>query len=272
VGRAQAILTQVKSVGTAESDTGKQNISTYSCTILRDHPVTYYPLDERTSSIAFDLSGNNHIGIVENGLPTNAPGLPYDPRRRKMGFTGNNSYATVNSTTPNLLDYRADFTVEAWARRTNPKRMEPYQAEAIVCKDIDRHGGHYGLMCYSSDDRNCCYLFQIGFTGEDPKGLFSTMQLPGPQIRMEMNRWYHIVGVYTQATARMLLYVDGHLVAQKSTTGTKLPQNSGPLGIAYMPGYTYFWNGQICEVAIYDHALSGEQIHRHYELGIHAKP
>lgn len=127
------------------------------------------------------------------------------------------------------------FTVEAWARPAS------LSGDRVI---VERAGlitsGNPGLPAGVKLARN----FRLGLTngipyiGFDGYGLtwnYSIVQ-SAPQFRLETNRWYHLAGVFDAASKQLRLYVNGELVAGKSTM--QIPYNG------YLAGTT---NGVIAE-------------------------
>ena len=78
---------------------------------------------------------------------------------------------------------------------------------------------------------------------------------------LEWGKWYHVVGTYDGATQR--LYVNGDLVAEDSTqSGAILYPEDAPLTFA--GGTDGGWRGWIYDSAIYDRAMSTEEVQAAY--------
>ncbi|GGK04365.1 hypothetical protein GCM10010123_37880 [Pilimelia anulata] len=79
------------------------------------------------------------------------------------------------------------------------------------------------------------------------------------------NRWYHVVGVYDDATDSMYTYVDGVASAARSYTDAMegTPNTSQPLraGVRQLSGVNDAWfKGQVAELRTYQRALSAADI------------
>ena len=82
-------------------------------------------------------------------------------------------------------------------------------------------------------------------------------------------QWHHVVAVHDGTNSLVQLYVDGSLAtsAMTSFTGGWVSQkeiNFGYYKVIYGPPY-YHFAGTLDEIAIYDRALSPEEIAYHYE-------
>ncbi|MBX3233136.1 MAG: LamG domain-containing protein [Labilithrix sp.] len=82
------------------------------------------------------------------------------------------------------------------------------------------------------------------------------------------NAWVHVAGTYDGATAR--LYVNGAEVTSLPTTVT-LPDNSLPLRIGADSNGQNRFNGSIDEVALYDRALTTQELATIHTAGTHGR-
>jgi hypothetical protein len=84
---------------------------------------------------------------------------------------------------------------------------------------------------------------------------------------VEINIWYHLVGVMDYTNNQMELYVNGDLKGTADWQGE--PMNEvvyTAIGCAteWVPNMTHFINGQIDELRIYDRVLSEEEVRELY--------
>ena len=83
--------------------------------------------------------------------------------------------------------------------------------------------------------------------------------------RIPFDSWSHVVGTFDGATIR--LYINGSLV-NLAAYEAQISHSSTPLSIGGASvGSWYPWDGSIDEVAVYDKALSSEQIAKHCHRG-----
>ena len=78
--------------------------------------------------------------------------------------------------------------------------------------------------------------------------------------------WHHIVGVYDGSTVN--LYVDKVLVASTPASGDIASSFGTPLTIGRFNGGGFTFAGDLDEVAVYNYALTSDQIHHHYNQAI----
>ena len=80
----------------------------------------------------------------------------------------------------------------------------------------------------------------------------------------EPNRWYHVVGTYDGKAVR--LFLNGDLVRERAWSGSILVDNRQPILVGRGENLGRF-DGLIDEVAIYDRALSPEEIQDNFDAG-----
>lgn len=77
--------------------------------------------------------------------------------------------------------------------------------------------------------------------------------------------WAHIVGTYTSGSRR--LYINGNLVSSDSQTGT-IDTNANGISIGAYGGYngarSYYYNGEISVVKVYNRALSAAEVKQNF--------
>jgi len=95
-----------------------------------------------------------------------------------------------------------------------------------------------------------------GSTFQEPRFLFQ-----------KTNEWHHIVGTYDGTTIK--LFLDGEFKDSKTLTGFKNKDASLFVGRSYR---TYYFNGLIDEVRIYNRALSPGEIKIIYAFTKYIKP
>ena len=111
---------------------------------------------------------------------------------------------------------------------------------------------------------NTGYLhFNISLTGGVQQEALNT-----PANTVQAGRWYHFATSFDASTAQARIYLDGKLVSEASTSsGTPLRDTDGDWLFGNSPSGQSKFNGAIDDFAIFNHALSAEQIHRQYHAG-----
>lgn len=182
------------------------------------------------AAIVEDLSGNENHGVASGGVREvkgrwgNA--LEFD------GNTGNVSVPMCDA-----LRSLDAITIEAWV----------YSASS--------HGGGFGGIVNNvngSKDRRVIIKNDGTLMAQiHPKDTFIGPKIPD-------NVWTHIVYVYDGA--EQFFYINGQFSAKAPYNGDKLPEGTYSLLIGQGHGTTYYFNGIIDDVKIYDRALTKDEI------------
>ena len=254
----------------------------YKSTVLSDHPLAYYPLDDLTTgdvpdfndlisqfatyqevldfypsyanmsgTTAFDYSGSNNHGVYSGAPETNIlPLIPGNSMATKVTNSLDVSYIIDKDYTASSLNANfarsgssdADFSIECWFY---PK-ISTYAQTPIVA-DV------------SSD---------IGIYYEKGNVVFKLNSETLNHTLSDINKVIHVVAVYSVNS--MNLYVDGVFVGSKSLNGfsfsnTNLDLKSGPTQNVS----DYFL---INSVAVYRYGLGEDKILNHYYESIGLDP
>ena len=187
---------------------------------------------------AADASGNGHDGAIHGAaFAADRFGNP----NRALSFDGND-YVLVSDHTD--LRFEQRLTITAWIKETTRR---PY------AKILSRRSGSY-------------YYF-LGVDNGNPYGGIgdgSGGTVTGKSIDMPLGQWHFIAFVYDSLVNNMHIYYDG--ILDQTTVLTSLPVMSGvDLAIgADFQGTANFFEGLIDGVAIYDQALTAEEIRESY--------
>jgi len=174
-----------------------------------------------------------------------------------LSFDGVDNYVEVTGATNIPLGSSAR-TLEAWLK---PFRTAGENQGAIGWSTVHAtrrvfHLYHYTESKYPVSDRN---KWGILTYGDDPH-FFGDAIVAG--------KWYHIVLTYEQGSTIVKAYIDGQFVRDLNLNGPLDTADSyTTIGGASWGGGNRF-NGVIDEVAIYDRALSADEIVAHYNNGL----
>jgi chitodextrinase len=194
--------------------------------------VAAYSLDDWAGSVASDTSGGGHPGALVGG--SWVPG--------KYG-----SAVALNGTSDHVdlpplgTFYNSGFTMEAWVKKTSTQHIDTAVVGTWTNDDnggpmiwVDHVVGHYYLT--------------LG------KGLNNYVD---SGVVPAAGTWQHLAATYDGTTAKF--YVDGALVASKAYSGSVGNSNTWRIG-AYGTTPGGFFDGNVDEVRIYDHALTAAQV------------
>jgi hypothetical protein len=215
---------------------------TYRTTVLGDHPLSYWRLDETSGTVAGDQTVANP-GTFLGGLTLGVAGLlSSDPTNGGLGYDGVSGDVRVGQS--GALNLTNGITVEGWIR---PASLPP----AGVSRTIFAKTGAYALQLNGS---------QLAFTIVQ---LGTRMQTLAPAGTIVAGGAYYVVGTFDGTTER--LYVNGVQVASTALAGNADQTLTG-IHIGSWDGSSEFFSGTIDDVALYARALTASQIATHYSF------
>jgi len=190
--------------------------------------VAYWSFDNQADP-GNDDSGNGNDGTLY--------GPTWDPTGKINGalsFDGTDDYVSVAD--DDTLDITDELSIEAWVRTpidmsTNPRMQIVDKGEHLGTSE------GYMLMVYNGD--------LYGRVNKD-NGTACIYEYPDDK------NWHHVV--YTFKSGEQKLYIDGNPVASK-TQITTIGTNDQDLLIGNGVNRSYYWNGEIDEVRIYNHVI-----------------
>ena len=167
-----------------------------------------------------------------------------------LKFNGSSTYITCGTNT--VLNV-SSITVSAWIKTGN---SIPADWATIIAKGNQGNNNHFWL-----NYRTGHFMFEYGNGTTRTSAVYN--------ITPTINTWYHIVGTYTSGSG--YLYVNG----DKGAQNTGLTGNLGSNALALIIGRcsyatSYYWNGLIDDVRIYDTAIPTSQIKEQYYAGLNS--
>ncbi|HVU27215.1 MAG TPA: LamG-like jellyroll fold domain-containing protein [Verrucomicrobiae bacterium] len=223
----------------------------YQSTILGDNPLAYYALNPAAdgTSVAPDLTGNGNDGLAVNIAAATGPSS-YIPNA--ANFNGQTAAIDLSQgSNPDLLNFLGPITLEVWAQPSSTSLFGDVVAKGYDSQSyaeiVIRVNGPYGANYYGSSG-------SVGVNG----GTQST-------------NWTYIV--LSSDGTNCSLYENGILVAQSpdtsgSTTNFPADNDDWLIGNGSSSGNGRLFNGNISEVAIYQHGLTAAQVLNHYFVGL----
>lgn len=212
----------------------------YADVIIADTPVAYWRLGEPSGS-PLDSSGNGHT-LTANGSPTYGVtgALNGDPNTA-MTFNGTTQYLQVLHAS--WMDFGDVFTFETWAKRPAAVNLFEYLVR------LYDPGPSLELRAGVPYLRTSSTLLRHGtdITGSD---------------------WHHVV--VTKDADDAFVYIDGADVTVFDDDDTAEDGTYALVIAADVDGQAEPFAGSLDEVAVYDYALSAEQVLAHYTAGITA--
>jgi hypothetical protein len=227
----------------------------YQSTVLGDHPLAYYPINsdvDPTGTTATDLSGNGNSGTYNGTDPefNTVPG-PSSFLPNALYFDGFTSFVDLSTgANPTMLNFGGPITMEAWVQPVDPGQSLGY----ILAKgyDNDNNGNELTLRLNGNQYQGGAYNYSVGQKGAG--GGTPTTD------------WAYVVSTFDGTNWNM--YVNGQLVAQSAdSVGAINWPAPWAIGDGTVSGNTRFFNGNICQVALYTNALTAAQVYAHYFAG-----
>ena len=216
-------------------------------TRLEENLVGYWHLDETTSTVS-DASGNSRTGTPSGNLTYYQSGK----MGKAISFNGTNG--DINVADPSLSS-TGDLTMVAWAKPADANQLGgilTYRQSGAPYHQID--------------------MFIAGGAFNPPAGKkFGALWYPGYSAKATTNNiadgnWHHFAAVFDYGVG-ITLYVDGAAVSQSYEGGYNSWSpltSSRPLKIGSM-NTTWYMNGLIDEVRLYNRTLSPGEIRQIYD-------
>jgi len=206
--------------------------------------VGSWSFDEGTGTSVHDSSGNGN-----NGTLMNAPVWSTGKYGDALTFDGIYDYVEIPH---NETLTSSNFTIEAWIYLSSDvvgtqARKVSKQETISKSYSFDIFGNGYGGSTGNQ------LLLSIG-NGANWWNFLSATHLSN-------QTWYHVAGTHEGTTSK--IYIDGQL-DKNGTTSTQTANNTGVLTIGCQKqtgtNASFFFNGTIDEVEIYNRALSQQEI------------
>lgn len=221
----------------------------YSDAILAETGlVSYWKLDETSGTSAADSKGSN------GGTYTNGPTL--NQAKGGIGMAGTAvAFAKASSQYVNVPDAASlrglsGLTIECWVKF----------ASMPATDDLFTLAGKVGCYYLVFRDEGGTKKFQLSGNATDTAVKVNWSPSTGV--------WYHVALTWQSGTNNTKVYVNGVEVGS-GTQNTAMPSATNALTIGQFNG-TFFLDGVLDNVALYNTALSAGTLLSHYTLGIAA--
>lgn len=215
--------------------------SSYYSVIMRDAPIRYYRLGELSGTIAKDSSASGQDGTISGGVTMGQSGLLRGDVNGAMLFDGSTGY--VNCPTTGLPTGANPWTIEIWTSTPNTNV-------------------YYNALCYFGTNSNLEFAGIYLNTNKFLVVLYDTNVIGATTVGNDTT--YYVAGTYDGTTVR--LFVNGHLDAS-GAYNLNIVEAYCQIGARQSASVDYF-AGTLDEAAIYNYALSADQIAHHYHAGL----
>jgi hypothetical protein len=244
----------------------------YPQTVVQSAPVGYWRLGETSgaasdAALASGTQDGNYLGFLASNRSQNGP-QPMDMVNTQAlaGFEANNAAArfagtgdggndVIIITDPGVFNFAGTrtFTLEAWVNGAAAQE----DGAAIIAKGAGGGGEQFAIDVVSGRYRFFCW------DAGTPSTPFAASASVGPN-----NTWQYVVAVLDQPAGRMKIYVNGvqvgTLVPRPTLISTTHEVSIGARQNSGASNYGLNFDGRIDEVAIYDRALSTNEILAHF--------
>ena len=220
----------------------------YADVIMADNPIAYYQMNETSGSIA-DSSGNGLTGtLTGTGTPTYAVASPIAlAPNTAISFAGDSCFSVADNA---LLDFGTsqDFSIEFWFKTDSV----PGQSGVPIVNGFFNKGTTDANLWGRMTSATIYGLLDYGSTSDSVAVTNSYMD----------DQWHQYTLVADRDSA-VQLYVDGTLIGEDTDMLVGSIDNSMPFTIAQMDN-KWFYYGEMDEFAIFNQALTSEQVNTHY--------
>jgi hypothetical protein len=255
-GQDDAAVDAPQSVPDAAQDGGQ--VSTYRDLVLKDAPRAYWRMGIASgTTIPDETGGGNSLALLGTGFVLAQPGAIAGDNDTAISFDGAGSYATAKDA--RVFDYpdHHPFTLEAWARHDG-RTGSMYQH---LIGDLEDQGG--------SPPRNGYYLYAnrldagVNFSLEwDTPG---APQAIASSDRVGDGTWAHVCAVFDGQVLRVFVNAAPSVPVAVGTASITPRKSLLIVGAEEPGGHTF--SGLIDEMAVYDTALTVQQVARHFAAG-----
>ena len=207
--------------------------------------VSYWQFEENGSPESFeDLPG------INDAIPIDASSNTTGIVGNALEFDGSNKVDVLDDSS--LYFYPGEgLAIEMWVKTT--------RSGAPVL--LGKRGGGYSHYHIGFNAENKLYF-------EIRDSLGSIAFINGPILNDGL--WHHVAGVIDRTNNRLRIYADGVGTFISKTFHSSGFYNYDPLTIGYYKN-TFFYEGLLDEVAIYNRRVLGTEIARHYISGLARK-
>ena len=225
---------------------------TYGSFVMSDNPSAYWRLNETSGTVLKDSAGGLD-GTYSATVDLGEPGAPWF-QNTAAHFDGAGT-PVPNAVVPfsPTLNPTTEFTLEFWV-----KPDISGQINRAVLASQNRDTGRAGYAVYQGLNGNF-WEAHLGFG--------DVVIAIGSQVSPQQDRWDHVVVTWNGVdTAR--IYVNGidDTAPDSDVGGPTRPNLAVPFEIGSRFGGGIPYQGTIDEVAFYNHALTPEQIARHWSI------
>lgn len=218
-------------------------LDSYDTRVLADGPGGYWRLGETSGTNAAD-SAQGNTGTYTGGVTLGEDGVVKIAADNAVKLNGTTGTVSIPDNSDNSLDLGNSLTLEAWIKLTQLPAAE---------RDVINKGADAYVLRLLADGRFALWKGGSG-GGEIAKS-------PDP---IPLNGYHHIAATKDGNTVH--LYFDGDEVMPGIVNQFTLQNNGNALYLGSQNGASRYFSGWLDEAAVYDEALTDNEIAAHYDV------
>lgn len=232
-------------------------MSDYETEVLRDQPLTYYRMNSRRGDVETDLGSLGHEGTYV-GKPT-------------YGITGAVKGDPAVRFNPVAGQYLAGVDDPAYSIVHNGHLSVEFWAKIDELPDPAVNNGIIRMVSKTWPSANQAeWVYRLDSTGLVTARVFELTQTAvsivqfGYPSRSVYHHYVFTVEPIGGGVSVIKGYLDGRLVGQSSFTSAAIGDGTAALQVSGSYNESYYFDGELDEVAIYGTTLSPERVAAHY--------
>jgi hypothetical protein len=230
----------------------------YADVVLADNPTGFWPLDEDTGTTANDISGNGFDGTYVDFGPLGTSSWRNNLTSVWVGDAGlslsdNRVEIPASATLSSHAGANGLWSFDGWFKDTTGTN----QQMVVTCAEFVSFPGEYEFLVYATGDN---------IVAEAANDTNSALVTTATAVDARpVGKWYHLAYTYDRAAAEARLYINGAEVASDTTMSgvTTYTGEVWRLGARGDFAWGDIWDGSMSHVAMYDTALTPEQVRTH---------
>ncbi|MBI4680424.1 MAG: thrombospondin type 3 repeat-containing protein [Nitrospirae bacterium] len=187
-----------------------------------------------------------------------------------LTFDGTNDYVDIGKPMPANLRV-SSVTLEAWVNPSAYANAHGNIVGGIIASQYDADMAGYSMSIdYRNDGSHKGVQGGIHFQVGSGTGFWTNGVQGTTNVALPLNQWTHVVTV-EEANKAYKVYFNGVLVADWVPGSGIAYTDNNRLAIGWnesAPGVTRYFNGKVDEVAVYNRALTAEEIQQQYQHGL----
>ncbi len=259
-------VVSVEAVGFSFNSTGdfdsgvKFNVTTSSDSYVQDAGCLWlnFSYASKDSNLVsywrFEGNANDETGLNNgnvNGAVYNSSGF----FGGCYGFDGSDDYLDMGAS-DSLNSINGSVSFLFWFKLNTYNGNASLNTRSTFISKGSEYWNKTIWLAYYNDSSDHFFIFEIG--NGSTRDYLSYDYVP------DLNRWYFLTAVYNSSSRKLLLYLDGGLVAEKTTSIGFIDTSTYQMDVGAYREIYHFLNGSMDELKIYNRSLSSAEINSLY--------